>query len=237
MWVVASFRIWFWIENSPSVGSDELSNMMSGLWLVIEYGSAGGIGERTSDNIKAITSQSKFTVSYLSILHCISCPFFLYSHSFLTHQPNCLLEISPFANVKCPRVSLYFIIALNFSFHGSSNNDIVETDYSPLSCCRLLLDGVFITSWARCVSRIRALYEIPSGTRSHTAVQDHTRYEKRHSTTNRATMKWNNIIAQLTRLLCELWALQKRKAKWGTMEKSRSDNNGTIEAGLKFVCV
>ena len=46
----------------------------------------------------------------------------------------------------------------------------------------------------------------------------------------------NNIIAQLTWLLCELWALQKQNAKWGTKEKSRRDKNGN-GAGLKFVCV
>jgi hypothetical protein len=27
-WVVTSFRIWFWIENSPCVGSGEFSNMI-----------------------------------------------------------------------------------------------------------------------------------------------------------------------------------------------------------------
>ena len=186
--------------------------MMSGLWLVIKYGSAGGIGERTSDNMEAITSQSKFTVSNLSILHCISRPFFLYSRCFLTHRPNCWLEISLFANVKCPCVCLYFIISLNFSFHVSSKTDIVETNYSPLSCqttvlwvvvcCLMLLS--FLCERAVCQESEwdTVLYEIPRGMRSHT-VRDPMRYEiprgGTRSHTVQETARWYEIPRGSTR--------------------------------------
>jgi hypothetical protein len=95
-----------------------------------------------------------------------------------------------FVNVKCPCISLYFIILLDFSFHGSSNNDIVETDYnSPFSCCLFscFCVGAVCQESARCtrwhVVWDPTAYEILCCTRSR-AIWDSALYKKPDSIRN-----------------------------------------------------